>query len=326
MPSRSPLSCSVTSGGPEQLVLQAVAEGLGDGRRPRRAWPRADPGPGSRGRAGGVGLPPSGAGGTIPLRHDGSTAVIMSVGHLRRPRSGVVPTWTLRTRSCDPRRCVLHCGVHVVVVGCGRVGSGLAMALGAEGHSVAIIDRNRPRPSGGSPDWDGSCDRGLRLRPRRPRTGRRPRGRRAGRRHQRRQHQHPDRPHRPRDLRDPQRGGPHLRPPAGRDLPAPRASPPWPRSPGPSTRCAAACCPISGRREWSDATGRLTLVDRSAARGLGRASGWPTSSSPGRAEPGGGDPGRRGPARRRRARRPGGRRRSISIVHDERPRRGSTTG
>jgi len=32
--------------------------------------------------------------------------------------------------------------VHVVVVGCGRVGSGLAMALQADGHSVSILDKN----------------------------------------------------------------------------------------------------------------------------------------------------------------------------------------
>jgi trk system potassium uptake protein TrkA len=31
--------------------------------------------------------------------------------------------------------------VHVVVVGCGRVGSGLASALEAAGHTVAVIDR-----------------------------------------------------------------------------------------------------------------------------------------------------------------------------------------
>ncbi len=32
--------------------------------------------------------------------------------------------------------------MHVVIVGCGRVGSGLAMALQGGGHSVAIIDLN----------------------------------------------------------------------------------------------------------------------------------------------------------------------------------------
>jgi trk system potassium uptake protein len=33
--------------------------------------------------------------------------------------------------------------MHVVVVGCGRVGSMLAVALEAEGHTVAVIDKNR---------------------------------------------------------------------------------------------------------------------------------------------------------------------------------------
>jgi len=33
--------------------------------------------------------------------------------------------------------------VHVIVVGCGRVGSELAINLDREGHSVAVIDKNR---------------------------------------------------------------------------------------------------------------------------------------------------------------------------------------
>ncbi len=32
--------------------------------------------------------------------------------------------------------------MHVIVVGCGRVGSGLALSLSARGHTVAIIDRS----------------------------------------------------------------------------------------------------------------------------------------------------------------------------------------
>lgn len=32
--------------------------------------------------------------------------------------------------------------MHVVIVGCGRVGSGLAGTLESEGHSVAVVDRN----------------------------------------------------------------------------------------------------------------------------------------------------------------------------------------
>jgi trk system potassium uptake protein len=37
---------------------------------------------------------------------------------------------------------VLHGAMHVVVVGCGRVGSGLAIRLTDSGHSVAIVDKN----------------------------------------------------------------------------------------------------------------------------------------------------------------------------------------
>ena len=39
---------------------------------------------------------------------------------------------------------MLHVRVHVVVVGCGRVGSGLAVRLVEQGHSVAIIDKSKP--------------------------------------------------------------------------------------------------------------------------------------------------------------------------------------
>ncbi len=45
--------------------------------------------------------------------------------------------------------------MHVVVVGCGRVGAGLAVSLTKEGHSVAVIDRN-PKAFRRLPDeWDG---------------------------------------------------------------------------------------------------------------------------------------------------------------------------
>jgi trk system potassium uptake protein len=44
--------------------------------------------------------------------------------------------------------------VHVIVVGCGRVGSGLAVLLSKEGHSVAVLDRS-PRAFRRLKDWDG---------------------------------------------------------------------------------------------------------------------------------------------------------------------------
>jgi trk system potassium uptake protein TrkA len=44
--------------------------------------------------------------------------------------------------------------MHVIVVGCGRVGSGLAISLTAEGHTVAIIDRNA-RAFRRLKEWEG---------------------------------------------------------------------------------------------------------------------------------------------------------------------------
>ena len=46
-------------------------------------------------------------------------------------------------------------GVHVVVVGCGRVGSGLGVGLAGQGHSVAIIDRNAKAFRRLPTDWPG---------------------------------------------------------------------------------------------------------------------------------------------------------------------------
>lgn len=37
---------------------------------------------------------------------------------------------------------VFHMAVHVIVVGCGRVGSRLALELVDDGHSVAVVDKN----------------------------------------------------------------------------------------------------------------------------------------------------------------------------------------
>jgi trk system potassium uptake protein TrkA len=44
--------------------------------------------------------------------------------------------------------------MHVIVVGCGRVGSGLAVSLTAEGHTVAVMDRNA-RAFRRLEDWEG---------------------------------------------------------------------------------------------------------------------------------------------------------------------------
>jgi trk system potassium uptake protein TrkA len=46
--------------------------------------------------------------------------------------------------------------VHIVIVGCGRVGSGLGLGLAEQGHSVAIIDRNTKAFRRLPPDWPGT--------------------------------------------------------------------------------------------------------------------------------------------------------------------------
>ncbi|HEY1446279.1 MAG TPA: TrkA family potassium uptake protein [Acidimicrobiales bacterium] len=44
----------------------------------------------------------------------------------------------------------------MIVVGCGRVGSGLAVSLSAEGHTVAVIDKDA-RAFRRLKDWTGQC-------------------------------------------------------------------------------------------------------------------------------------------------------------------------
>src|ERR1700722_10497614 len=46
--------------------------------------------------------------------------------------------------------------VHIVIVGCGRVGSGLGLGLAEQGHSVSIIDRNVKAFRRLPPDWGGT--------------------------------------------------------------------------------------------------------------------------------------------------------------------------
>ena len=160
--------------------------------------------------------------------------------------------------------------MHVVVVGCGRVGTELAVTLEKDGHTVAVIDKNGQRlppparglrrarrSSGFGFDRDHLEQAGIE------------RGRRPGRGHQRRQLQHPHRPDRPGDLRDRARGRPHLRPPPGRRSTSASASPRSPPWPGPPTRCCAGCSPSEAQAEWTDATGTVSARRAGAARRLG---------------------------------------------------------
>ena len=46
--------------------------------------------------------------------------------------------------------------MHVVIVGCGRVGSGLAISLSDEGHTVAVVDKS-VRAFRRLQGWGGPC-------------------------------------------------------------------------------------------------------------------------------------------------------------------------
>jgi trk system potassium uptake protein len=57
--------------------------------------------------------------------------------------------------TCPIRRAQEETKVHVVVVGCGRVGSGLARAIEAAGHTVGIIDKKETAFRRLPPDFGG---------------------------------------------------------------------------------------------------------------------------------------------------------------------------
>ena len=62
----------------------------------------------------------------------------------------------------EPGTADLHSGsVHVVIVGCGRVGSSLGRDLTADGHTVAIIDRRAESFSRLGPDFPGRTIQGI---------------------------------------------------------------------------------------------------------------------------------------------------------------------
>ena len=55
--------------------------------------------------------------------------------------------------------------MHIVIMGCGRVGSSLARSLERRGHSVAVIDQNPEAFRRLGPDFHGRTVKGVRLRP-----------------------------------------------------------------------------------------------------------------------------------------------------------------
>ena len=183
--------------------------------------------------------------------------------------------------------------VHVVIMGCGRVGSTLADGLEELGHSVAIIDIDAHAFRRLSPHFRGRKIHGVGPAPQRARGVRYSPGRRVRGREQRRQLEHHRGAGGPRDVRRRERRRPHLRHPPRRDLPAarnsdggdgemdrrPDAAPGAPgRRPGPVAR---------PDRDRSARRGpRRPRLDRAPAhrhRGRDRRPGWPSSPGSARA-------------------------------------------
>src|SRR5437899_2193524 len=74
---------------------------------------------------------------------------------MTRPVShGLAPVITPSGR-WSPRICATVMPMHVIVVGCGRVGSELGTRLARDGHSVAIIDKQRRAFRRLPDDWSG---------------------------------------------------------------------------------------------------------------------------------------------------------------------------
>ena len=277
----------------EQLVLQPVAEGFGEGGQRRPAAPAGSGAGRSPCRSGPAAgphrWPPGGPG---PSRAPGAVAVPGSEGSRPQSKAQRQPsgTHTFTARG----RAVLRCRRA-------RRRGGVWAGRFRPGHDTRrrgpFRRHHRPHSPGLPPTPRGlgrRTDDRLGIRPRRPRAGRGRRRRRPGRGHQRGQHEHLDGAHRPGDLHDPQCGGPHLRPTPGRDLPA--AGHPHRGHRDLDHRPGAAAAAATARPRLVRPNRTLCWwTARCPSTGPGGA--WPSSKSPA-GRPGGGDPGRRTSPRR----------------------------
>ena len=171
--------------------------------------------------------------------------------------------------------------MHVIVVGCGRVGSELAGTWRATATPSPSSTR-RPAPSAACPRTSaGATVVGFGFDRDHLHRGRHRAGRGAGRGHQRRQLQHRHGPGRPGDLRHRAGRGPHLRPPAGRDLPAPRHPHRGHRA-WTTDQVLRRLLPDEARPSGSTPAARSALVERGLPGAVGGQASWPASNEPGR--------------------------------------------
>ncbi len=170
--------------------------------------------------------------------------------------------------------------MHIVVMGCGRVGSSLALQLVAP---RAQRRGHRPGPAGVPPArrrLRRPAGHRRRLRPRDPDRGRHRAGRRVRRGQQRRQLQHHRRPRRPRDLRRRSTSSP-----ASTTRSAPRstsgwASPPSPPCPWTASRLLKSVLGEATAEVWRDPSGAVAHAARRRRTRAGSGARSPSSRRP----------------------------------------------
>lgn len=89
---------------------------------------------------------------------------MLAIGRRRYAREPPGRNTAAKIGASTAKDCAALCwttNMHVILVGCGRVGSGLARSLSGEGHSVAVIDREERAFRRLPADFTGSRHVGL---------------------------------------------------------------------------------------------------------------------------------------------------------------------
>ena len=263
----------------QQLRLEPVAERLGDGERSR-----------GRERSGAVALSGFDAR-SAPARWR------MWIDDSHRDRSSTRGAGPRQVENANPdafltrRACVrpeagsvASTSMHIIVVGCGRVGAELATTLANRPLTAPTRSPSSTRTPRPSPGWrtstarpwsDVGFDHDTLVAAGVERADALAGG------DQRRQLEHRRRPRGQEQLRGRPRGGPHPGPGPGRDLPAARQSPPSPRCTWTTDQVIRRLSPETAvDASGPTPTARIRLVELDRARRLGRPQASTSSTSP----------------------------------------------
>ena len=194
------------------------------------------------------------------------TPALCSVAHARVCEPDVAVRHGLVV--LQERRCA---AVHIVIMGCGRVGSSLAHQLERLEHSVAVIDQDPGAFRRLGDDFQGRTVTGRRLRPRDADRGRHRGGRRLRRGEQRRQLEHHRRPGGARDVRRRRRWSPASTTPKRAEVYERLGIPTVATVPWTASRLLKSVLGESTAEAWRDPSGAVAMLHGRSARGLDRA-------------------------------------------------------